>query len=99
MSKPCTILYPHSSDELYGSDMVLLELVRRLDAAMFRPYVLLPTDLPYEGQLSAALSDAGVAHEAVAMPVLRRRYFSLRLGPKFAGYLLSGTRRVGAIPA
>ncbi len=93
----CTILYPHSSDELYGSDMVLLELVRRLDSSRFRPHVLLPTDLPYEGKLSAALSDAGVAHEAVAMPVLRRRYFSLRRGPRFAAYLLRGTRSVMSI--
>jgi glycosyltransferase involved in cell wall biosynthesis len=91
---PVTILYPHSSDELYGSDMVLLELVRRLDRAVFRPYVLLPTDIRYEGKLSGALAGAGVAHEALAMPVLRRRYFSLRGAPRFAGHLLRGTRGV-----
>ena len=91
---PNVILYPHSSDELYGSDMVLLNLVRRLNREVFRPHVLLPTDLPYEGRLAAALSEAGVAHESLAMPVLRRRYFSLRHGPRFAGHLFSGTRGV-----
>ena len=89
-----TLLYPHSSDELYGSDMVLLNLVKRLNRESFRPYVLLPTDLPYEGRLGEALSAVGVAHEALAMPVLRRRYFSLRGGPRFARYLFAGTRGV-----
>ena len=95
--KPATILYPHSSDELYGSDMVLLHLVKRLNRDVFRPYVLLPTDLPYEGNLSRSLSQTGIAHESLAMPVLRRRYFSLRGGPRFAGYLVRGTRSVMAI--
>ncbi len=95
--KPATILYPHSSDELYGSDMVLLHLVQRLNRAVFRPYVLLPTDLPYEGKLSRSLSQAGVAHESLAMPVLRRRYFSLRGGPRFASALIRGADNVMAV--
>lgn len=95
--KPATILYPHSSDELYGSDMVLLHLVQRLNRAVFRPYVLLPTDLPYEGKLSRSLSQAGVAHESLAMPVLRRRYFSLRGGPRFANALIRGADNVMAV--
>lgn len=95
--KPATILYPHSSDELYGSDMVLLHLVKRLNRAVFRPYVLLPTDLPYEGKLSRSLSQAGVAHESLAMPVLRRRYFSLRGGPRFANALIRGADNVMAV--
>ncbi len=97
MPAPTTILYPHSSDELYGSDLVLLNLVRRLDRDRFRPYVLLPTDIPYEGRLSRALDEAGVAHEALAMPVLRRRYFTPRGLPRFLGHLWRGTRGVEAI--
>ncbi len=97
MSKPYTILYPHSSDELYGSDLVLLNLVRRLDRNVFRPYVLLPTDIPYEGALSAELSKADVEYTSLAMPVLRRRYFSINQGPKFLGSLLPGVRGVMAI--
>lgn len=94
---PITILYPHSSDEMYGSDLVLLNLVRRLDAATFRPYVLLPTDLSYEGKLSQALSGAQIAHESLPMPVLRRRYFSPKGAPLFANMLLRGTRGVMAV--
>jgi len=94
---PITILYPHSSDEMYGSDLVLLNLVRRLDASAFRPYVLLPTDLRYEGKLSRALSEAQIAHESLAMPVLRRRYFSLKGAPLFANRVLRGTRGVMAV--
>ncbi len=97
MIAPTTILYPHSSDELYGSDLVLLNLVRRLDRARFRPYVLLPTDIPYEGKLSRALDEAGVANESLAMPVLRRRYFTPAGLPRFARYLWQGTRGVEAI--
>ena len=97
MPTPTTILYPHSSDELYGSDRVLLNLVRRLDRDRFRPYVLLPTDIPYEGKLSRALEEAGVAHEALAMPVLRRRYFSPWGLPRFLSHVWQGTRGVEVI--
>ena len=91
---PVTILYPHSSDELYGSDMVLLNLVQRLERDRFRPLVLLPTDLTYQGKLSRALDAQGVTHRALAMPVLRRRYFSPTGVPRFARHLLQGTRGV-----
>ncbi len=94
MPSPTTILYPHSSDELYGSDMVLLNLVRRLDPSRFRPYILVPTDIPYEGKLSRELDIAGIAHDSLAMPVLRRRYFSPRGIPRFAQLLWQGTRGV-----
>ncbi len=94
---PATILYPHSSDELYGSDVVLLNLVRRLDRARFRPMVLLPTDIPYQGALSRALDEAGIAHRALTMPVLRRRYFSVRGLPRFIGHLWRGRQEVTAL--
>ena len=89
MSTPTTILFVHSSDELYGSDLVLLELTRRLDRERFRPLVVIPTDLEYQGLLGQALEDAGVPHISVDIPVLRRRYFS-------AGGLLEFQRRVRA---
>ncbi len=95
--KPATILYPHSSDELYGSDVVLLNLVRRLDRARFRPMVLLPTDIPYQGALSQALDEAGIAHRALAMPVLRRRYFSVRGMPRFIRDLWRGRQGIPAL--
>lgn len=87
---PLTILYTHSSDELYGSDVVLLELARRLDPARFRSVVVTPTDIAYEGRLSAALRQAGIAHHSLDMPVLRRRYLSPAGLPQFLRRLLSG---------
>lgn len=89
-----TLLFVHSSDELYGSDIVLWELVRRLDPTRFRPVVLTPTDLPYDGRLGRALTAAGIGHHAVDMPVLRRRYLSPTGLPGFLKRLLTGTRRV-----
>ncbi len=77
MTEPTTILFVHSSNELYGSDVSLLELLRRLDREHYLPVVALPTDLPYEGQLEAALTDAGVTTHGVNMAILRRRYTTL----------------------
>lgn len=76
MLKPKALLFVHSSNELYGSDKSLLELVRRLDRARYSPLVILPNDLPYQGELGAALNQAGVSNMVVNMAVLRRRYFS-----------------------
>jgi glycosyltransferase involved in cell wall biosynthesis len=76
--EPASILFVHSSDELYGSDRVLLELVRRLDRNRFTPLVAVPCDLPYRGHLSAALAETGVRCLQVDMGVLRRRYFGWR---------------------
>jgi len=88
------ILFAHSSDELYGSDVVLLELVRRLEPRRFRPIVVTPTDLPYEGHLSRALQTQGIRHQAMDIPVLRRRYFSPWRGAGFLRRLYSGPRQL-----
>lgn len=76
-AQPISVFYVHSSDELYGSDRVLLELARRLDRRRFRPLVALPDDLPYgEGQprLSDALQATGIPVWHAPYAVLRRRY-------------------------
>ena len=91
---PTPLLFVHSSDELYGSDVVLLELARRLDPHRFRPYVVTPTDIAYEGQLSNALDAVGIAHRAVDVPVLRRRYLSPTGFPSFLRRLWVGPRRL-----
>ncbi|MBK7643650.1 MAG: glycosyltransferase family 4 protein [Planctomycetes bacterium] len=54
-----TLLFFHASAELYGSDRTLLELVRRLDRARWRPVVALPR----RGPLARELESAGVAVE------------------------------------
>lgn len=72
---PTTILLAHSSDEMYGADVILLELVKGLDPQEFRPIVVLPTDLPFDGALSRALREQGVTVYQTDLAVLRRKYF------------------------
>jgi glycosyltransferase involved in cell wall biosynthesis len=94
LTSPTPILFAHSSNELYGSDVVLLELVRRLDAARYRPLVVTPTDIAYEGLLGQALAEAGIPHAEMDMPVLRRRYLSPGGIGAFLHRLRAGTRQV-----
>ncbi len=94
LTSPTPILFAHSSNELYGSDIVLLELVRRLDAARYRPLVVTPTDITYEGLLGQALTEAGIRHQELDIPVLRRRYFSAAGSAAFLHRLRTGTRQL-----
>jgi glycosyltransferase involved in cell wall biosynthesis len=80
MARPISILYLHSSDELYGSDRSLLDMVSGLDCERFRAIVVLPTDLPYKGELTRELQDRNILVHHVDMPILRRRYFNARGG-------------------
>lgn len=73
---PQTILFVHASDEMYGADKILLQLVEGLPAAQFRPIVVLPNDVPYQGQLSSALRARGVETIQYRLAILRRRYFT-----------------------
>lgn len=84
--RPLRLLFVHPSDELYGSDRVLLELVRRLDRRRFEPRVLLSTDVPYAGRLTARLAADGVPVERIRIGVLRRRI--LRSPASLGRYLL-----------
>lgn len=68
------ILYLHASAELYGSDYVLLELVRRLDKNKYQPIVL----LPFQGPLVEELASVGADVRIMDFAVLRRQYFNLR---------------------
>lgn len=74
--KPQTILYAHPSDELYGADRVILYLVERLDPAVWRPIFVLPSDLAYEGELSALLKKKGIPVLHMNLAILRRKYFT-----------------------
>ncbi len=94
MKPPQPVLYLHSSNELYGSDVVLLNLVRRLDRSRFRPVVLTPTDISYEGLLGQALQQAEIEHHEVDLPVLRRRYLSPAGLPAFGRRLALARRRL-----
>ncbi len=97
MTEPKTILFVHSSNELYGSDRSLLELVRRLDRARYRPIVILPKDLPYKGDLAQALVNVGVEYRNVDMAVLRRRYMSVSGIAKLLYRTIAGTLALSRI--
>jgi glycosyltransferase involved in cell wall biosynthesis len=72
------ILFVHSSDDLYGADLVLLEIVKRLDRAKFKPIVVLPRDSAHIGLLSEKLKSESIEFVHLPIAVLRRRYFSAR---------------------
>lgn len=72
MHKPKKIVYLHASAELFGSDYVLLTLLKSLDRTHYDPYVI----LPFEGPLCSELQKADIAYELYDLPVLRRQYFT-----------------------
>lgn len=95
---PLRVLFVHPSDELYGSDRVLLELVRRLDRSRIEPRVLLSTDVTYEGRLTARLRDEGVPTARMRIGVLRRRILaSPALFVRFLWDLLCSTIRIALL--
>jgi len=89
-TEPATILYVHSSADLYGSDRCLLDLVRNLDRDRFRPMVV----LPYRGMLSEEFERAGVRVIHSDPWVLRKVLFRTK---KFHGYFMSLPSNVKAI--
>lgn len=75
---PDSVLVVHSSDEMYGADRILLEVVTALrDVAGLRVQVWLPAGVG-DGPLSAELVARGFAVEQVPLPILRRANLSVR---------------------
>jgi glycosyltransferase involved in cell wall biosynthesis len=66
------ILYLHAGAELYGADIVLLELLKNLDKSSFIPYVILPCN----GPLVKKLKENNIWVKVIQYPVLRRKYFN-----------------------
>lgn len=91
MNKALTILYVHSSDEMYGADLILLQLVERLDPKQFKPIVVLPNDVPYQGLLGQALRERNIKVVHLNLAVLRRKYFSLMGFPLYIWRLITST--------
>lgn len=91
-----TILFVHPSDELYGSDRCLLDIVAGLPASD-RAIVVLPTDLPYAGALSRKLDAAGATVERVDMLVLRRAMLRPSGLPALVRRFVVGTRAIIAL--
>jgi glycosyltransferase involved in cell wall biosynthesis len=72
------VLVVHSSDELYGSDRIVLEVVSELAARDdLDVTVWLPTDVE-AGPLGPLLRERGARVERAPLPILRRR--GMRLG-------------------
>lgn len=74
MTDSPTWLFVHSSDELYGADRVLLDIMRALpDAIRETAIVWLPSDLDHgEYLLCEELDAMGVRNHHVPLPILRR---------------------------
>jgi len=71
---PRSLLFVHSSDERYGADRMLLELLAALPAGTAAE-VWLPTDLPHPAApLCELLAERGCETRHVDLPVLRRAY-------------------------
>lgn len=66
------ILFLHSGAELYGSDVILLQLLKDLDKNLYMPYVLLPNN----GPLVEKIKELGVKVEVKEYPILRRKFFT-----------------------
>lgn len=84
-----TLLFVHSSNEMYGADRVSLQLIEaglRLPGA--RIVLVLPTDVEVgNNRMSDALDSNRVDIEFLDVPIMRRRYFTplgiARLAKKF----------------
>lgn len=88
------VLFVHPSDELYGSDVVLLSLLAGLDRSRFTPYVVLANDLPYQGLLSAELEKLGIATFHMPLAVARRKYLTPTGLPQFYARQIQAQRMV-----
>ncbi len=73
---PRTLLYVHASDEMYGADVILLQLLDQLPRAEWRPLVVVPTDVAYEGLLTQELAERGIELVHYPTAILRRKYFT-----------------------
>jgi glycosyltransferase involved in cell wall biosynthesis len=84
-----SILFIHPSDELYGADRVLLEVIGSVPPD-WEKEVWLPDDVDYEQRrLSSELRRRGVSVRIVALPILRRAHLRITYLPK----LLENFRR------
>lgn len=66
------ILYLHAGAELYGADIVLLQLLKNIDKKSLKPYVVLPCD----GPLVEKFKENNIEVEVVEYPILRRKFFT-----------------------
>jgi glycosyltransferase involved in cell wall biosynthesis len=77
LAEPRTILFVHNNNDLYGAEVILLQLLKGLDRSRFSPVVVLPTDTKHINRLSARLDQEGLEYHFIRMGVIRRKYFNL----------------------
>jgi O-antigen ligase len=95
---PLRVLYVHPSDELYGSDRVLLDLLRMLDRRQVEPLVVLSSDVPYAGRLSRRLQALGIPVRHMRLGVLRRQVLtSLPRLVRYAADVTVSTARLATL--
>jgi glycosyltransferase involved in cell wall biosynthesis len=75
-SKPANILFVHNNNDLYGAEVALLAMLKRLDRSRFTPIVILPSDTRHINRLSVELEKIGVEHKFMELGILRRRYLT-----------------------
>ena len=88
------IVILHSSDDLYGADQILLQLVKTIDRQRFCPIVVLPDDMLHVGLLSAELSKIGIEYLHLPLLIVRRRYLQPRALKQLAYRAVWGTLAV-----
>lgn len=91
-----TILFVHPSDELYGADRCLLDLVRGLPPGT-RATVVLPLDVGYARALSRELLEAGADVRRVDFAVLRRSGLRPGRWPRLGWRLAVGSWQVARL--
>jgi glycosyltransferase involved in cell wall biosynthesis len=79
-----SVVFIHSSNEMYGADRILLQVLETLpEAQRRRAVVWLPNDIsPATFSLDAELALRGIRFEIRQLPILRRRYLTPRYVPR-----------------
>lgn len=74
MTEKRKILFLHSGAELYGSDKILLEVLKLLDKDKFELLVVIPN----KGVLEEEFKKYGIEYIIYDFPILRRKYFNIK---------------------
>lgn len=86
------LLFLHAGAELYGADIVMLELIKRLDKRIFNVVVILPGT----GPLVAELKQHSTVY-IIDYPILRRKYFNPRGVLSYASGFFKKSREIMTI--
>ena len=94
--KPHRLIFLHPSDELYGADRMLLEMLQAIDRTI-EVEVWLPNDLthpPDDLALCNTLTRSGITARHVALPIMRRAYRNPRGMARLASQVSRLVRRL-----